>query len=266
VAEAARNVACTGARPLALTNCLNFGNPEKPEIMWEFAEATRGLGDAARALGTPVVSGNVSFYNETSGSAIYPTPTVAAVGLLPDWERFAVAHFGAPDLAIVLLGENRPDLAGSEWLALRRGLEAGLPAAVDLEHERRLYPLLARLVAAGLAPTAHDVSDGGLAVALCESAFGGPRGIGARVELADRIRPDALLFGEAPGRVLVATAGAEAVLRHARGAGVPAREIGRTGGERLVIGPPGGPAWIDAPLERLRAIWTDAIPRRMEGR
>ncbi len=266
VAEAARNVACTGARPLALTNCLNFGNPEKPEIMWEFAEATRGLGDAARELATPVVSGNVSFYNENTGSAIYPTPTVAMVGLLPDWERFAVAHFGAPGLAIVLLGENRPDLAGSEWLAVRRGLETGLPAAVDLEHERRLHQLLARLVAAGIAPTAHDVSDGGLAVALCESAFVGPRGIGARVELVDRIRPDALLFGEAPGRVLVATAAAPEVLRHARQAGVPAREIGRTGGERLVIGPPGGPAWIDAPLERLRAIWADAIPRRMEGR
>ena len=148
----------------------------------------------------------------------------------------------------------------------RRGLEAGLPAAVDLEHERRLHALLAGLVAAGLAPTAHDVSDGGLAVALCECAFAGPRGIGARVELVDRIRPDALLFGEAPGRVLVATVAAEEVLRRAPEARVPAREIGRTGGERLVIGPPGGPAWIDAPLERLRAIWADAIPRRMEGR
>jgi phosphoribosylformylglycinamidine synthase len=265
VAEAARNVACTGARPLALTNCLNFGNPEKPEIMWEFAEATRGLGDAARELGTPVVSGNVSFYNETRGSAIFPTPTVAVVGLLEDWERHAASHFTTPGLAIVLLGESREDLAGCEWLALRRGLEAGLPAAVDLAYERRLHRLLARLVAAGLAPTAHDVADGGLAVALCEAAFAAPR-IGARVELADRLRPDALLFGEAPGRVLVATPDAGEVLRRAREQGVPAREVGRTGGERLVIGPVGGPAWIDAPLERLRAIWADAIPRRMEGR
>ena len=122
VAEAARNVACSGARPLALTNCLNFGNPEKPEIMWEFAEATRGLGDAARELGIPVVSGNVSFYNETSGKAIYPTPTIAVVGLLEDWERFAVSYFTDPGMAIVLLGESREELAGSEWLALRRGL------------------------------------------------------------------------------------------------------------------------------------------------
>jgi phosphoribosylformylglycinamidine synthase len=233
--------------------------------MWEFAEATRGLGDAARELGTPVVSGNVSFYNETRGSAIFPTPTVAVVGLLEDWERHAASHFTTPGLAIVLLGESREDLAGCEWLALRRGLEAGLPAAVDLAYERRLHRLLARLVAAGLAPTAHDVADGGLAVALCEAAFAAPR-IGARVELADRLRPDALLFGEAPGRVLVATPDAGEVLRRAREQGVPAREVGRTGGERLVIGPVGGPAWIDAPLERLRAIWADAIPRRMEGR
>jgi len=266
VAEAARNVACTGARPLALTNCLNFGNPEKPEIMWEFAEATRGLGDAVRAFGTPVVSGNVSLYNETSGRAIYPTPTIAMVGRLEDWERHAVAHFTGPDLAVVLLGENREELAGSEWLWLRRGLEAGLPPAVDLAHERRLHGLLARLVAAGLAPTAHDVSDGGLAVALCEAAFGGPRGNGVRIELADTLRPDALLFGEAPGRVLVATGSPEDVLRMAREAVVPARTIGRTGGERLVIGPPGGPAWIDAPLARLRRIWAEAIPRRMESR
>ncbi len=142
VAEAARNVACTGARPLALSNCLNFGNPEKPEIMWEFAEATRGLGDAAAALGTPVVSGNVSFYNETSGRAIHPTPTITMVGLLEGWGPHAVSHFRAEGLAIVLLGENREELGGSEWMALRRGLEAGHPPVVDLEHERRLASLM----------------------------------------------------------------------------------------------------------------------------
>jgi phosphoribosylformylglycinamidine synthase len=266
VAEAARNVACAGARPLALTNCLNFGNPEKPEILWEFAEATRGLAEAARELGTPVVSGNVSFYNETSGRAIYPTPTIAILGLLDDWERFAVAHFTAEDQAIVLLGESREDLAGSEWLWLRRGLEAGAPAAVDLAHERRLHRLLPELVSAGLAPTLHDVADGGLAVALAEAAFAGPRPIGASVALADRIRPDALLFGEAPGRVLVGTAAPGEVLRRAREAGVPAREIGRTGGGRLVVGPARGASWIDASLERLRRTWEDAIPRRLEAR
>jgi phosphoribosylformylglycinamidine synthase len=261
VAESARNVACTGARPLALTNCLNFGNPEKPEIMWELAESIRGLGEAAQALGTPVISGNVSLYNETSGRAIYPTPTIAVVGLLDDARRHAVSHFEQAGVAIVLLGETREELGGSEWLALRRGLEAGLPPRVDLAHEVRLQRLLAEVIAAGLVRTAHDVSNGGLAVALAECGFTGPAGvrIGAQVALADGIRTDALLFGESTGRVLVATGNPDAVLERARAADVPARRIGTTGGTRLVIKP-----WIDAELASLEAIWAQAIPRRME--
>jgi phosphoribosylformylglycinamidine synthase len=266
VAEAARNVACTGARPLALTNCLNFGNPEKPEIMWQFAEAVRGLGDAARALGTPVVSGNVSFYNETAGRPIHPTPTVAMVGLLDDAERFAVSHFPVPGLAIVLLGECREELGGSEWLALRRGLETGAPPAVDLEHERRLQALLAAGVRAGQVLSAHDVSEGGLAVALAECILSGPARIGARVELGLRLRLEALLFGESTGRVVATSAEPEALLQAARREGVPASVIGRTGGERLVIAPASGRAWIDAPVERLHRIWTQALPRRLEDR
>jgi phosphoribosylformylglycinamidine synthase len=265
VAEAARNVACSGARPLALTNCLNFGNPEKPEIMWEFAEATRGLADAAAALGTPVVSGNVSFYNETSGRAIHPTPTIAMVGLLEDWEHRADSHFGEAGLAVVLLGETREELGGSEWLCLRRGREAGPPPAVDLEHERRLLRLLAEAVAAGLLRTAHDVSDGGLALALAECAMAGPERIGARVELGEPLRPDALLFGESTGRVIAASADPATLLRRAAEAGVAARRIGETGGSRLVIGPPQGEPWIDAALDKLHALWSNAIPRRLVG-
>jgi phosphoribosylformylglycinamidine synthase subunit PurL len=264
VAEAARNVACTGARPLALTNCLNFGNPERPEIMWEFAESTRGLADAARALGTPVVSGNVSFYNETSGRAIYPTPTIAMVGLLEDWQCHAVSHFPAEGLALVLLGENREELGGSEWLALRRGLERGEPPAVDLAHEARLARWLAAAVRRGLARSAHDVSDGGLAVALAECGMTGPLRIGAQIALADTIRPDALLFGESTGRVIVATAEPEAALALAAEHGVPARQIGETGGDRLVIGPPNAAPWIDLPLALLYARFSRAIPRRLE--
>jgi phosphoribosylformylglycinamidine synthase II len=264
VAEAARNVACTGARPLALTNCLNFGNPEKPEIMWEFAEATRGLGEAALALATPVVSGNVSLYNETSGRAIYPTPTIGMVGLLEDWERHAVAHFPAADLAIVLLGENREELGGSEWLALRRGLEAGLPPRVDLQHERRLIELLVAGVAAGTIASAHDVADGGLAVALAECAFSGPETIGARVTLDDSIRPDALLFGESTGRVIATTTQPDALLALAAELEVPARRIGTTGGDSLRVAAASGEAWIDAPVARLRAVWENGIPRRLE--
>ncbi|MBW2269603.1 MAG: phosphoribosylformylglycinamidine synthase subunit PurL [Deltaproteobacteria bacterium] len=263
VAEAARNVACTGAKPLALTNCLNFGNPEKPEIMWEFAEATRGLGDAARALDTPVVSGNVSFYNETSGRAIYPTPTVAVVGLLEPWQRHAVSHFTSVGRDVVLLGESREELGGSDWLALRRGLEAGLPPSVDLAHERALHALLAAGVAAGVIETAHDVSSGGLALALAEAALTGPEWIGAEIELDDPQRPDALLFGETTGRVVAAGAAAERLLDLAREHGVPARRIGRTGGDRLRIRPAAGEAWIDAALERLHHVWTNALPRRI---
>ena len=262
VAETARRVACSGARPLALTNCLNFGNPEKPEIMWEFAEAVRGLGEAAEALGTPVVSGNVSFYNETAGVPIHPTPTVAMVGLLDDVERHAVSAFPTAGLAIVLLGETREELGGSHWLQLRRGREAGLPPSVDLAHERRLHGLLADAVANGLVRSAHGVSGGGLAVALAECCFGSS--IGARVALGERLRLEALLFGESTGRVVATSADSGALLARARAAGVPARRIGETGGRRLVIGAEERPPWIDADLASLAAIWTRAIPRRLE--
>jgi phosphoribosylformylglycinamidine synthase len=265
VAEAARNVACTGARPLALTNCLNFGNPEKPEIMWQLREAIAGLGEAAEALGTPVISGNVSLYNETQGVPIFPTPTVAVVGLLEPWERHAVSHFREEGHAIVLLGESRPELGGSAWLALRRGLEAGLPPRVDLDHERRLHRLLARLVGEGAVVTAHDAAEGGLAVALAECCFGGPLDVGAEVTLPAGLRPDASLFGESAGRVILAAPDAGPLLAAAREEGVPARVLGRTGGERLRIGAEGAPAWIDLPVARLRGVFERALPRRLEA-
>ena len=277
VAEAARNVACTGARPAALTNCLNFGNPEKPEIMWEFQQATRGLADAAIALGTPVVSGNVSFYNETSGRPIYPTPTIAVVGLLDSWGTHAVSHFPEAGLEIVLLGETREELGGSEWLALRRGMEAGFPPEVDLEAESRLHRLLASAVADGSILSAHDVSDGGLAVALAECSFtnaepGVGTLVGASVVLPNPagLRSDALLFGESTGRIVLTTRDAGAVLRAAESAGVLAREIGQTGGDRLKIavcsasGEDPAESLIDLPVERLEQIWRRALPRRME--
>jgi len=263
VAEAARNVACTGARPLALTNCLNFGNPEKPEIMWEFAEATRGLSDASRALGTPVVSGNVSFYNETSGSAIHPTPTVAVVGLLDDWERHAPSAFPADGLDVVLLGDPHETLAASAWLALRRGLEVGRPPQVDLDHERSLAELLRLAVADGFVASAHDVSDGGLAVALAECCVAGTTTRGAQVELEEGLRPDALLFGESPGRVIATTRDAGGLASLARKHGVSARRVGTTGGDRLTITPTSGSPWIDLPVADLHESWARAIPRRL---
>ncbi len=266
VAESARNVACTGARPLALTNCLNFGNPEKPEIMWQLAEAIRGLGDAARALGTPVISGNVSLYNETAGQPIHPTPTIAMVGLLEPWERFAVSHFPEAGLEVVLLGETTDELGGSEWLALRRGLEAGLPPRVDLAAERRLQRLLELGVAQGRILSAHDVSDGGLAVALAECSFTGPRGlrIGASVRLAGALPTAALLFGESTGRVVTTTSDAKALLTLAAQEGVPARVVGETGGSELRIAREGGETLVALPVAKLHEIWARALPRRLE--
>ena len=273
VAEAARNVACTGARPLALTNCLNFGNPEKPEIMWEFSEATRGLAEAAIALGTPVISGNVSFYNETSGTSILPTPTIGVVGLLDDWQKHAPSHFPKEGLDVFLLGPEEASIAGSEWLALRRGIEAGMPPKVDLVHEKRLHGLLASGIASALIVSAHDCAEGGLAVALAECCFGqrerpalgvcvtapGPAGESAT----------AALFGERAGRVLVTSARADELLAAAKAADVPCRAIGRTGGEHLQIAPPAGSSasprlWVDARVAVLETIWRRGIPRRLE--
>ncbi len=266
VAEAARNVACTGARPLALTNCLNFGNPEKPEIMWQLAEAIRGLGDAARELGTPVISGNVSLYNETAGQPIHPTPTIAMVGLLEPWERFAVSHFPESDLSIVLLGETTEEIGGSEWLALRRGVEAGLPPRVDLAHEARLHRVLQDGVSQGIIRSAHDVADGGIAVALAECCMAGPRGlrIGAEVSLPGALRTEALLFGESTGRVLAATSDPAGLLAIAGRESVPARAIGATGGEELRIARDCGEVLIAANVARLHEIWSRALPRRLE--
>jgi phosphoribosylformylglycinamidine (FGAM) synthase-like enzyme len=166
----------------------------------------------------------------------------------------------------VLLGTTREELGGSEWLHLRRGLEAGTPPTVDLPHERRLQRLLAEEVGSGLVCSAHDVGSGGLAVALAECGFTGPAGVrvGAVVELADGIRPDALLFGESTGRVLVATGNCDAFLERARATDVPARRIGTTGGSRLVIRAPGTAPWIDVELADIEAVWARAIPRRLE--
>ena len=267
VAEAARNVACTGARPLATTNCLNFGSPEKPEIMWEFKEAVRGLGDACEALGIPVISGNVSLYNETLGTAIFPTPTIGVVGLLEEWSKHATAHFPSADLDVVLLGETREELGGSEWLSLRRGIEAGMPPRVDLDHEANLHRLLAEGVAAGAIASAHDISDGGLGVALAECCFTGDGvQVGAEIELDEPFRPDAVLFGESSGRVIVSTRNSQGLFDLASRHGVPASRIGRTGGDRLAIRSAGADEfWIDRSVEELHATWSNAIPRRLQA-
>jgi phosphoribosylformylglycinamidine synthase len=262
VAEAARNVAVTGARPLAITNCLNFGSPERPESMWEFAEAVRGMGDACRLLETPVVSGNVSFYNETSGEGpILPTPTIGMLGLLDDLDSALRVGFDAPGRALVLLGETHDEIGASEYLAVWHGLERGCPPALDLPAERRLHRLLAEAASSRLLRSAHDLSEGGLATALAECAI--VSGVGCELgPVPEGRRADFWLFSESASRALVTCdeSALAAFLERARALGVPAQRVGTTGGERIRI--PGG---LDVAVERARAAWQETLPRSMDA-
>ena len=198
VAEAARNVACAGARPLGATNCLNFGNPERPPIMWQLAKAVEGIGDACRALGVPITGGNVSLYNETDGRPVYPTPVIGVVGLLEHADRLVSRRFQRAGDVIVLLGEDRGELGGSEYLKVAHGLVRGRPPAIDLEAERALQTLLVDLADRRLVGSAHDCSDGGLAVTLAECCFdAGGMGAEIAIDPADVSR-DAAMNGRPP--------------------------------------------------------------------
>ena len=250
VAEACRNVAVAGATPLAVTDCLNFGNPEKPEVYYQLEECIRGMSDACRALGVPVVSGNVSLYNETQGEAIYPTPVVGAVGLLDDVAAHVGAAFSQAGDVVLLLGAqiqvHESTLGGSEYLAVEHGAVAGKPS-LDLEAEARLQRLLVDLAKARLLSSAHDCSDGGLAVALAESALLGGVGFVGEGDWAGG-RWDATLFGEAPSRAVVScpASNVAAVEAAAAAAGAPAVRLGAAGGDRFVL-----PSLVDEPVEAL---------------
>ncbi len=264
VAEAARSIAAVGARPLAITDCLNFGNPEKPEVMAQFEAAVRGISDACRAFGIPVVSGNVSFYNETDGRAIPPTPTVGMVGLLEDVEKRVRLPFRASGDTIALLGTTRDELGGSEFLRSVRGRDEGPCPELDLDHERRLATLLADLAESGRLSSAHDLADGGLAVALAESAMSS--GLGAAVSLEGGPRPSAVLFGESTGRALISFPPGEeaAVSERARSAGVPFARLGRVGGARLSASA-AGRTLFDVDLDPLTVLWRGAFRKAIES-
>jgi phosphoribosylformylglycinamidine synthase len=264
VTEAARSIAATGARPLAVTDCLNFGNPERPEVMGQFEAAVRGLSDACRALSTPVVSGNVSFYNETDGKAILPTPTVGMVGLLEDVGKRVRVPFARAGDRVALLGKTRDELGASEYLRVLHGRDDGPCPDVDLDAERRLVDLLVRLADERWLSSAHDVSDGGLAVALAECAM--LSGLGAAVELDSAVRPSSLLFGETTGRAVVTFApGAEETVRAcASSAGVPFGPIGSVGGENLRVSV-AGRVLVDERVAALRDLWTTAFERLLES-
>jgi phosphoribosylformylglycinamidine synthase len=268
VAEAARNVAATGARPAAVTDCLNFGSPEKPEVMWQFARAVEGMAEACRFFDTPVVSGNVSFYNDTLGRSIPPTPVVGMVGLIADATRTASVPFRAEGQVIYRIGSGRPVLDGSEYLFVRHRRTGDRPPEVDLAAERALCRVLADLIEAGLVRTAHDVSDGGIAVALAEMCLAG-EGIGCDVSIEVDGRADVALFGESGARALVAVEAAraqelETAVSRAR---VPWRRLGTTGGNRLRIQADDGasPSLIDLAIETVREGWAAALPAIAAG-
>ena len=264
VAEAARSIACVGARPLAITDCLNFGNPERPEIMGQFEAAVRGIADACRALDVPVVSGNVSFYNETDGRAIPPTPTIGMVGLIADVEKRVRLPFRAAGDLVALLGETRDELGASEFLRAVSESGEGPCPAVDLAAEKRLVGLLLLLAEHCLLSSAHDVADGGLAVALSECAM--QAGLGAAITLPAEPRPSALLFGETTGRVVISFQPdrAAAVRQAAADARVPWMEMGCVGGESLRI-EAAGRILIDEDVASLKDLWSGAFGRSIES-
>ena len=273
VAEAARNLACVGARPLGVTDCLNFGNPEKPEIMWQFREAVLGMAEACRSLNVPVVSGNVSFYNETEGAAIHPTPTVAMVGLLEEAAARVGAAFLEPGLEVLLLGDpSEPSIAATEYLWQVHRREAGTPPPLDLDAERRLGDLLRALAAKRLLAAAHDCSEGGLAMALAECCLGaadrpGRRAVGASLRLPGYDRADAALFGEAAGRVVVAPKAANggAVAAAASDAGIGCTRLGTTDdGARLHVEGRHGETLVDLALDRMLRAHRAALPAMLE--
>jgi phosphoribosylformylglycinamidine synthase len=251
LAEAYRNVAVSGAKPLAVTNCLNFGSPEEPEVMWQFAEAVRGLADGCRELGLPVTGGNVSLYNQTGDVPINPTPVIGVLGVHDDVRRRVPTGWRADGETVLLLGGTRPEFGGSAWASVVHGHLGGRPPLVDLPAERSLGELLAVFGRDGLVTSAHDLADGGLAQALGESAL--RYDVGARLAFAD----DAftMLFSESAARALVTTSDPAAVRAAAEAAGVPVTELGTTGGDALVV-----EGLVDLGLADLRAAWTATLP------
>jgi phosphoribosylformylglycinamidine synthase II len=271
VAEAARNVACTGARPLGITDCLNFGNPEKPEVFYQFREACRGIAEACRAFETPVTGGNVSLYNESPTGAVYPTPTVGMVGLLDRAADRVPSHFAAQGDRVLVAGSTAGTLGGSAYWAELLGFVGGAPAAVDLTAERALQEFLIAAARERLLRSAHDCSEGGLGVAIAEAAIGGPYaagGLGAAIDLdeyASGVAPEGVLYGEDGARAVLSCRpdAVERLESVAKRCGVPLFDAG-------VVGEPGGAlsvrlggtslAWK---VQDLRGVYYEAIPRRM---
>jgi phosphoribosylformylglycinamidine synthase len=273
VAECARNLVCSGAEPIGVTDCLNFGNPERPDIMWQFVLGIEGIKDACEALNVPVVSGNVSLYNETNGLSIYPTPIIGMVGVIDRADRAVTQWFKQADDDIILLGETGEDLGGTEYLKVVHAREQGSPPLLNLDKERALQACLLGLIREGLVQSAHDCSDGGLAVTLAECCISAPGvQLGAMVQLPrSQFRRDAQLFGESQSRIVLSVTPEhrESVLRAAEEAGVHADVIGKVGGERLAIELPvesGVRCRIDLAVEVLHDAWAHTVERALTSR
>ncbi len=252
VAESARNLACSGATPLAITDCLNFGSPEKPEVMWQFEQAIDGMSEACSKLNTPVVSGNVSFYNETEGTAIYPTPTVGMVGLIEDMDKHMTQWFKDEGDIIVLLGETKEEFGGSEYLKQIHGRVCGIPPSLDLDKELKLIRTLLQGSQEGIIKSAHDISEGGLALAISESCFT-PSGLkGVEIKIPQSIRDDALLFSESQARAIISLdeQNIAKIKELTQRCGVPMEIIGSVNGTRLFI-----EDLIDIPISKAYSKW-----------
>ncbi len=264
VSEAARNIVCSGAEPLAITDNLNFGNPEKPDVFWQMERAVDGMAEACRVLDTPVIGGNVSLYNENTTGSIYPTPVVGMVGLVADTDHITTQGFKQEGDSILLLGVTKAELGGSEFQYAVHGVTEGRPPALDLATEKKLLNVVLTSIRGGLVRSAHDLSEGGLAVALAESCISG--GIGANVELsANGLRSDVALFSESQSRIVLTAAPerAEELKAAIAASGVPVEIIGTVGGDRLRVNLDGVSA-LDEAVAELKFVWEDAIPCLMK--
>jgi phosphoribosylformylglycinamidine synthase len=269
VAEAARNVACAGGQPIGATNCLNFGNPERPEIMWQFARAVEGMGAACRALDIPVTGGNVSLYNETDGKGVLPTPVIGVVGLIAHADAVVGRAFKVPGDAVVLLGESRNEFGGSEYLKVLHGAVRGVPPALDLAREAALQRVLIQGASTGLIRSAHDCAEGGVAITLAECCF--DTALGVEADLIP-VRSDkafihvATLFGESASRAVVSVEAVRTaeLLALAEKEGVPAVVTGRVGGSRIRLTVE-GTAVVDVALDEAERLWSDAIGHYFES-
>jgi phosphoribosylformylglycinamidine synthase len=266
VAEAARNLVCVGAEPAGVTDCLNFGNPEKPDRFWQFRRCVQGLAEACRFFELPVVSGNVSFYNETPEATVYPTPVLGVVGVLDDVRMHCTSGFKRAGDVILLLGETHEDLGGTEYLKRYHKMVTGRPPLLDLNVEKAVQAVCLGAIRGGLVASAHDCSDGGLAVALAECCIWG--GVGAEVALPaneSELRMDARLFGESPSRIVISTAQGDVKQIEAEAAKrrVPVQRLGTVGGDALAIFAEGKESLVMG-VGEMERVWRSAIRELVE--